>query len=367
MPERSPDIYYVELPLAPHTVTFATDLDSIAIPVTYGSRTQFVIRLGDGTDALTEVRAEFRDLLVAQTTRTQAAESPTIPFRLGDNDKIYVQGRINDSALLSFQLDFGAGGSILKKTSVPRVPIAFVDSITLSNSDATNRVPLSDTSQLTVGDVTWRGVAFAVAENLTRREDALIGNSLFRDKVVEIDYRSMLITIHDSMPELSAEWIRVDMVLDGGTVPFIPGALSIDGATQAGWYMLDTGAYTSILNSPRLSRASKFGAELKRLLAPLGMRPADPEIALAGHTLSGTNYSTRRYTGDPTNLGLLGNDVLKRFDLIIDNRQGAAYFRPNDNSAARYRNPERLVVRAAAAATLAIVGLIIARKLLRRR
>src|SRR5262249_53561079 len=60
MPERKPDIYYVEVPLEPHRVTFNTDVESITFDVSYGSRHAFVVRLEDGTEAQTEIRAEFR-------------------------------------------------------------------------------------------------------------------------------------------------------------------------------------------------------------------------------------------------------------------------------------------------------------------
>jgi hypothetical protein len=54
-------------------------------------------------------------------------------------------------------------------------------------------------------------------------------------------------------------------------------------------------------------------------------------------------------------LGLLGNDVLKRFNLLVDNRSGKAYFRPNGRISDPFRNPEYYLVRvlllAAGAAT----------------
>ena len=34
MPERNPDVYYVEIPRHPHTVTFATDVESISFATT---------------------------------------------------------------------------------------------------------------------------------------------------------------------------------------------------------------------------------------------------------------------------------------------------------------------------------------------
>ena len=73
MPERSPDVYYVEIPLHPHRVTFTTDVESISFDVTFGSRHQFVIKLADGRDARTEVRTEFRSLLSSTRSASQAA------------------------------------------------------------------------------------------------------------------------------------------------------------------------------------------------------------------------------------------------------------------------------------------------------
>ena len=44
---------------------------------------------------------------------------------------------------------------------------------------------------------------------------------------------------------------------------------------------------------------------------------------MAGRTFADANFSVRPIDGDATALGLLGNDLLKRFNLILDNQQGA--------------------------------------------
>jgi hypothetical protein len=109
--------------------------------------------------------------------------------------------------------------------------------------------------------------------------------------------------------------------------------------------MLDTGAYTSILNSDRLSSGSKLAGEMRRLLGPLSGQWRGPTLSVGGSSFSDTNYSARRYDGDESALGLVGNDVMKRFNLMIDNRHGAAYFRPNAHMADGFRNPERTLTR----------------------
>jgi hypothetical protein len=176
MPEHRPDIYYVEIPRQAHTVTFTTDVESISFQVTYGSQHDFVIRLDNGVDAHTRVRAVHRNLLTyARPSSIPAGAPDTIPFTLGDNDKIYVKGRINGSPTLDFQFDLGAGGSILKKGSVSKVSMRFDTTISLRNSDGDNEVPSSSANQVEIAGLTWDKVTFAVADNMTWREDGLIG------------------------------------------------------------------------------------------------------------------------------------------------------------------------------------------------
>jgi hypothetical protein len=351
MPERRPDVYFVEIPLEPHTVMFTTDVESIHVPVTHGSQHEFVIRLDDGVEARTQVRAAFKSLLSHRRTGlAHAGGVDTIPFTLGDNDKIYVKGRLNGGPTLDFQFDLGAGGSVIKKTSVSKVQMQFDGTAHLHNSDGDNVVPSSSANRLEIAGLTWDTVPFVVGDNMTRREDALIGNALFQDKVLEIDYDRMVIAIHDTLPALSPEWIKQDMILDG-VVPYVRGTLSINDAPRNGWFLLDTGAYTSILNSERLSAFSKAAGEWWRML---GGRHRGPALWVGGRVFGKPNYSVGPYNNDTSALGLLGNDVLKRFNLIIDNRRGFAYFRPNQHLAESFRNPEYYLVRVLSLAMLAV-------------
>ncbi len=361
MPERVPDVYHVEIPLQPHTVTFTTDRDTISFNVTFGSRHDFVIELADGRKARTQVRAEFKSLLSCGRT---VGESPPggdrIPFRLGDNDKIYVEGRINGGPVLNLQFDLGAGGSIIKKSSVSKVPMMFEDTIQLRNSDGVNTVPSSRSNRLELAGLRCDGIPFAVGNNMTDREDGLIGNALFQDKVVEIDHDRRVVAIHATLPWLSPDWIEEQLILDG-VVPYVRGALSVDGVARAGWFLLDTGAYTSILNDARLAPATKVLRELRGLA---GARNG-PVLSVGGRTFPDPNYSAAAYDGDASALGLLGNDVLKRFNLMIDNRRGVVYFRPNAHLHEPFRNPEYYLVRLVAISVgLAAVALAV---VIRRR
>lgn len=362
MPERSPEVYYAELPRVPHRVTFVTDLDSISFDVTYGSRHAFVIQLADGTLAPTEIRAEYRQLLPYRRVSTEASDGPDlIPFTLGDNDKIYVTGSINGSPALALQVDLGAGGNLIKKASVSKVTLTFDESLTLRNSDGEHVVPASSRNTIAIAGLQWEDVPIAVADNMTHREDGIVGNALFQDRVVTIDYDRMVLAIHDTLPDVSG-WQRAEMILDG-VVPFIRGDLEVGGLRQSGWFMLDTGAYTSILRHERLSKTSKFGNELRRLLGPLGGNVRGPVVSFANQTFSEINFAVAPYEGRPSELGVLGNDVLKRLNILVDNRLGSAYVRPNRRAGDAFRNPERLVARTVAIVALVVAGAVTYRRL----
>lgn len=356
MPEKDPDVYYVEIPLKPHAVTFRSDVDSITFDMQPGDRRDFVVLLDGKVACRTQIRAEYRKL--QPYSRAGADPGPSgdaIPFRLGDNSKIYIEGRLNGGPALSFQFDLGCGGSIIKKGSVPRANMEFDGTTTLINSDGRNVVPSSSENTLEVGPLRWEGLSFAVGDNMTHREDGLLGNVLFQGKVVEIDYDRRVMVIRDAPPAIDPRASKHEIILDG-VIPYIRGSLAIAGERREGWFMFDTGAYTSILSHGRASPAGKMLIEARKMLGGGGAAEADPRLTIGDRAFADFNYTVGNSGGEEDRLGLLGNDLLKRFNVVLDNRGGAIYLTPNGLTGEPYANPEYYVARVIAAAALALAA-----------
>jgi len=66
----------------------------------------------------------------------------------------------------------------------------------------------------------------------------------------------------------------------------------------------------------------------------------------------GFNYSVRKRPRSDDRLGLLGNDLLKRFQVVLDNQGGVLYLRSNSHVDDAYRNPERVLARVLVGAVL---------------
>ncbi|MDD7888280.1 pepsin/retropepsin-like aspartic protease family protein [Flavivirga sp. 57AJ16] len=357
-PDRKPDFYYVEIPEKPHQVTFITDLDSISFDVKYRENYDFIVLLNGKDSCFTRISATYKNL--DSYTRKRISPDPdTLSFILGDNDKIYLKGRINDSQLLDIQFDLGNGGTIIKKSSVEKVKMEFDETITLHNSDGTNQVPAASTNSLEIGNLVWDSVKIAVADNMTYREDLIVGNSLFKNKIIEIDYDQKILVIHDTLPHLNSSYSKHNIIRDGGTIPFIEGSLTFQGKTQKGWMMFDTGAYTSILNSSDVSTTNKMLGELKKMIG-IDNKAFIPKLSIGSYEFSGFNYVAQKMDGNGLHL-ILGNDLLKRFNFILDNRNGHIYLKPNSLTPDSYRNPEYVVVRVVASLLflLLLVGILV--------
>ena len=342
-PEKKPDFYFVEIPEKPHAVSFITDMDSISFDIIYGKDYDFIILLNGKDSCYTRISANYKNL-DHFTRKKVKSGSDTLSFTLGDNDKVYLKGTINGSQPLDILFDLGAGGTIIKKSSVEKVKMKFDQTIILTNSGGTHQVPTASRNLLEMGNLVWDSISIAEGDNMTHREDVIVGNSLFKNKILEIDYNKKILIIHDMLPRLDASYSQHDIILDG-SVPFIEGSLTFRDKTQKGWMMVDLGAYTSILNSRDVPTTNKMLGEAKKMIG-LSNKAFAPSLNIGIYEFSGFNYSTQKLNGDGFHL-ILGSDLMKRFNLILDNQNGYFYLKPNSLIHEPYRNPEYFVVRVA--------------------
>ncbi len=359
MPERKPDYYFVELPQKDHKVSFITDLDSISMDVTYGKDYDFIILLDGKDSCYTRVSARYKNLNAL--TRKNIFNGPdTIPFTLGDNHKVYVKAKLNGANGSNIQLDLGAGGVIINKTSLNKVKMNFDGKVNLANSDGVNQVPSASKNLLQIGNLVWDSVPIAVAGNMKTGEDLIIGNSLFLDKILEINYDKQILVVYDSLPPFATAYSRHDLILDGGILPYIKVSLAIRNKKQTGWVMFDTGARTTILNNADVPITYRV---LTELAAMIGLDDAViPKLDIGNYRLSGFEYKARDMGGGELRM-ILGNDLLKRFNLVFDNRNGYLYMKPNSLTTAAYgKRDEYYVVRAVVAALILIILILIIKK-----
>jgi hypothetical protein len=328
-PSSQPDTYNVAFPLVGGEVTFISDVDSITVSVKPGEYRDFIVRLRDSIDCVTRVSA-VPSYARPRVVRGDSLAVQVIPFTVRDN-RIYVEGSINGSQPLLMQFDLAAGGTNFSKRSRGKAPIEWDASDLLVNSDGRNTVPSSTRNTIRIGALEWTAQRIVQTENMERYEDVIIGNSLFRDRIVEVDYDRQQMRVHAVAPVVPSTFTHYSLALDGGVRPLIQAELLVDQDRIVDWYLFDTGLTGSLVLSARQNRDHKLASRLgawfglggRKIFRARGFRIGGAEMPTAMATVETYSDVNRGLA-----YGVIGNAWLRRFNVVLDNQRGVMWLGP---------------------------------------
>lgn len=173
--------------------------------------------------------------------------------------------------------------------------------------------------------------------------DGIVGMRFFDGQALRIDYKSGYIAVADTLDPATVEGFtrlhmsRVDHYY------CVPARLEVDGAVVEGDFIIDTGMPITTLTSSA-AQAHDLGAKIKRkvryynLYGGVGGESESHEflagsLEVGGARLRGVYMA---YSNDDAGVladgryvGILGNNVLDRFDVVFDFDAEDLYLRPN--------------------------------------
>ncbi len=126
-----------------------------------------------------------------------------------------------------------------------------------------------------------------------------------------------------------------------GGIPYIWGVITVNGNRHGGWFEYDTGSDGSIGLSNKFANENKISGALKITgnavyTGSAGMvrqvtKHVLPKLKLGAYEIHNIPLSIN--VKDPTgvyNNDILGNNLLKRFDVILDFKNYHMYIKPNN-------------------------------------
>ncbi|MCB0663077.1 MAG: aspartyl protease family protein [Saprospiraceae bacterium] len=280
-----------------------------------------------------------------------------IPFEY-ENHFIIIKLRFNNFLNTRFIFDTGAEHTIITKKDILKfLPYQYVREIKIVGADLsqTLKAHLIAGMNFTTGNLgaTYQPV-LVLEEDYFRFEEytglqihGILGANIFRNFVVQIDYKRKVITltkpnlftppgknfkkvpikIHKNKP-----YLAVDLKMNRDSQP-IPAKLLLDtGASLA--LMLHNNSHPSI-KLPEMVVKGNIGKGLGGYLE--GYLGRTQEIAFSGFEMQEVLTNFQELSGNiDSNLiysrnGILGNKILERFEVILDYQHEIAYMRPNNN------------------------------------
>jgi hypothetical protein len=310
-------------------VTFYTDIDSVRVRLKPGGHADFVILLNGKDSCYTQVASAI-PASAMEPPRQMAND--TIPFTLSAENAIRVDARVNDKDTLILHFDTGSFDFRITR-------------------DALNSKPWAkQITKLQMGTLVLNHPQLYTTSRTARGMDGRFGYNLFEGKVVEINYERHWLVISAGLPAGLKDYQKLPLNFTHSFV-CLTGAFVINGKTYAGNFVMDTGSdQAAVLDSGWLARL-KFPLDLKLLHKSILHDPrgkvyetrivSAPAFQLGRQKLS--DVAVNLLSGpNPSGfeINYLGNDLLKRFDLVFDFLHDNLYIRPNSLAASPYRIPQ---------------------------
>lgn len=273
-----------------------------------------------------------------------------IPFKLYGS-MIIVELTIDGSDTLDFIFDTGAGGTIISARTAERLGITGEETVSRQGAAGDAPIVLSEKHTINIGDLTLPDVTLGIAgldhihRRLGMRIDGAIGWKILSQYAVRLNYDTMQIEIYDTKRynyNLNAQGYDVEV---SGTAVFVNATVAFEsGAVFTGKVLVDTASGGSISFNTPFSREndllSEIGSSYEREIIAGLSTDSYPIVTMMLSSLSIGQYEFVSIPASiafaeagalswPGVMGILGNNILKRFNMFIDLQQDRVFLEPN--------------------------------------
>jgi hypothetical protein len=272
-----------------------------------------------------------------------------IPFQLYGN-VIVMELSVDESTPLNFIFDTGAGGTIINESTAASLGIVGDETVSRQGGTGMASIELSTKHIVDVGDLRFQRVTLGIAEldHIERRLgvqiDGVIGWEILSQYAVRIDYDTMLIEIYDN------DRFDYDFGDSGypievqGTTIFTNVTTAFkSGNTFTGKVLVDTGAGNAFYFNTPFTEENDLLAEMDIYYERETQSLSTESSHVYTTMLADLNISEYEFSTVPANIaiaeagalswsgpmGILGNGVLKRFNVFINLQQQMMSLEPN--------------------------------------
>ena len=268
-----------------------------------------------------------------------------VPFERAFGGVPFVSVRVNDSEPLQFMVDTGGAGSIIDQDVARRLGLKTVQGRASVSGNAALDVGVVPTATLRLGEatLTTRLTTHALAAlepTFGRPIHGILGGDFFQRFIVELNYDRNRILVHESYGG-NPKGISLPLEISNG-VPFITLGVRVnERTTLRGGFLIDTaGGWMTIHLHREVAERNKVTTPSAVAEKGLGLGGITNRTVLRGeslvvgpHRFEGPPVAITEDTAglrtNPTSLGLVGIEVLRKFNIVFDYRGKHVYLAPS--------------------------------------
>lgn len=272
-----------------------------------------------------------------------------IPFELYGNI-IVAQLSVDESTPLDFIFDTGAGGTIINADTAAGLGIVGDETVSQEGGTGTATIVLSTNHIVDTGDLRFQDVKLGIVDidhiekRLGMPIDGVIGWLILSQYAVRVNYDTMLIEIYDNNRfeyDLGASSYPIEVQ---GTAIFTNVTVAFEsGSTFNGKVLVDTGSGNTFSFNTPFTEENGLLAEMDTYYERETQSLSTESAHIYTTMLADLKIGEYEFSTLPANIaiaeagalswsgpmGILGNGVLKHFNVFIDLKQKVMSLEPN--------------------------------------
>ncbi|UHO40814.1 clan AA aspartic protease [Chryseobacterium capnotolerans] len=251
----------------------------------------------------------------------------TMKLHMNEQNTIFVKAVLNKVDTLLLNFDTGTSDLVLTQE-------------TLKNKIKSSLK--SGTNILQIGNKEYQGFNIYPAQLTGHGTDGRFGWDLFDGMIVELNHDKGLMVVHSQLPsDVKSQYSKLPIKYFNN-VFLVQVGITQDKVENKDWYLFDTGYQrTAMLDGPLLNEQG-FPTDKMRVIKKVIMKGAQGnEIPVMTSNLQSLSLGKSKLNDIPVQLlsqsrlvtgsrmNILGNEVLKRFNLFLDFQKNIVYMKPN--------------------------------------
>jgi hypothetical protein len=256
--------------------------------------------------------------------------SDSICLTINEQNTIFLKAIFNETDTLNLNFDTGATELILTNSA-------------LKNKLKYTPKLFTTFYNLKIGNTNYKTKVYD-AELAGHGTDGNFGWDFFKDKIVELNYDENLMIIHSVLPENVARdnkftKLKIEFFKD---LFLVESKIKQSGVTNKDLFLFDIGYQRTAMLDNDLLKQGKFPTEKMEVLKKVIMKGAQGnEIPVVTSNLKLLKIGKYKLKNVPVqlittnkplknkNIHILGNEVLKRFNIFLDFQNNVVYLKPN--------------------------------------
>jgi hypothetical protein len=262
-------------------------------------------------------------------------------------EKIFVKARVNGSKDINLQFDTGAGSASIDDSTAEKLKLVASGETKNEGAAGSASVPISTNNTIEVNGLKFPDITlmhFSLGDYFGTKRDVVIGYDMLKSYVIKIDYDTRTMEFYDARSFKYSGKGKVNRFILWSNSALMDIDLTLfSGERLRGKFLVDNGAdLPLIVNSPFVNKnglMQKVGKVAKGSISGSDgsevptFRGKVQWAAIGGHTFIDFPVRLTQAQFGTLSLndldGILGNPILKMFNITFDYRRKKMYWEPN--------------------------------------